>query len=65
MEKYALLCSEYFLVIFGNISILSSSGLIAEAVLFKSHTIEGPRYMMGFSVINKGFFYDKSSYGSS
>ena len=65
MEKYALMCNEYFLVIFGNISIISFSGLIDEVVLFKSHTIEGPRYMMGFSVINKGFCYDKSSYGTS
>ena len=61
MEKYALMCNEYFLVIF----IISFSGLFDEIVLFKSHTIKGPRYMMGFSVINKGFCYDKSSYGSS
>ena len=60
MEKYTLMCNEYFFVIFGNISII-----IDEVVLFKSHIIEGPRYMMGFSVINKGFCYDKSSYGSS
>ena len=51
MEKYALMCNEYFLAIFGNISILSFSGLIDEVVLFKSHTIEGPRYMMVFLLL--------------
>ena len=53
----------YFLM--APLSIISFSGLFDEVVLFKSHTIQGPRYMMGFSVINKGFCYDKSSYGSS